>query len=125
MPLTYAVDPALKIVFETWTGTVTAADLRASWERMMSDPEAQACGRHLADVRQATFVLTGAELDAAVRDVLLPRIRIHPSYSAMVAGDPVAYGTGRQFDVFVEAGAQMEVFTDYDAALEWLLKQAP
>lgn len=122
MPLTYNVDSSLDVVFETWTGTVTGAGLRRAWTRLMSDPAVHSSRRHLADLREAEFALTGADVEAAVREILLPHAK-QPWYSAIVVADPVSYGTSRQFQVFAQAGIQTAIFEDRDAALTWLLER--
>jgi DNA-binding IclR family transcriptional regulator len=93
----------------------------------MSDPAVQACRRNLADLRQARFALSGADLEASVREVILPVVRDggSPWFSAIVVTEPASYGTSRQFQVFAEAGIQTALFADPGAALTWLLMQEP
>jgi hypothetical protein len=125
MTLTYRVDSALNVVFETWSGALTRADLRDGWERLMSDPAVQACRRSLADLTGAEFRLTGAELEDAVRGIILPRVQGGPWCSALVVSTPLSYGVSRQFQVFAEAGLHTAIFRDPDAAFTWLLMPDP
>lgn len=122
MPITYAFDPRHPILRTVWKGEIRAADLRAFWTEMLEDARALSLQRSLADLRHAELALTGEELDAAIRDIALPRLEGRRWRTAILVGHPAQFGTARQFSVFADSFSEDAIFHDEAEALAWLLE---
>lgn len=123
MPISWAVDPEKRIVFSTWVGDISIADLRKHWAAVLSDPQARAVARTVADLREATLNFSGAELMQAVHEVALPALAGLAWKNALVVARPDQYGVSRQFQVFSEAVSRDAIFEDPASAVQWVLDQ--
>jgi hypothetical protein len=120
MPITYTVDPALGIINVVWDGEVTVDDYARHVSTLLTDPAALRVQRSLSDLRKATLLFTGQELQEKVKSVVIPLLQGIQWKTAILVGSPAQYGQARQFDVFAEAVLTDAIFHDYDAALSWL-----
>ncbi len=123
MPCTYFIDHRRHVVFETWTGDVTAAMVKSLWKRYLADPEVLAIRRTLADLRQCNLLLTGRDLSHLVDTVALPGLKGLDWQTAIVVANPDQYGFSHQFHVFGSVFNTNQIFHDYDRALSWILEQ--
>ena len=64
----YQVDHVHGIIRETFTGEITADQLREYWERLFSDPEANKITKTLVSMTQATPALELPELRAIMKE---------------------------------------------------------
>ena len=125
MHIAYTVDTARDIIFEAWTGTITAADLGSFWRGFLADPEVMKCRRTLVDVRAATIMFTGPELEELVQTVVLPVLGNLKWATAVLVASPSQYGTARQYQVFADSYSGDSIFADEHSALLWLERQHP
>ena len=121
MPITYSIDRDQRVIFEKWTGEVTAAELRDYWRRFLADLEVMALRRTLVDLRQCRVLFTGTELSSLVRYLVIPTLEGRDWKTAIVVENLVHFGVSRQYQVFAESYIKDSIFVDPAAALEWLL----
>jgi|WetSurMetagenome_2_1015567.scaffolds.fasta_scaffold67954_3 hypothetical protein len=132
MPIVVRYDEANHVLFRELTGTVTADDIRQSWSGGLPLPSGVTCYRQLSDIRRARLTVTGADLRAALHDLVKPALRPGRYFTAIVAEPGAQFGIARQMSAFTEGVTltspgvtiQTEPFTDYDAAVAWLLHQS-
>ena len=120
MPIKYDVDGSKGVVFEYWSGGISAQDVSEHWARLLSDPDALACATSLADVRDAEPRLTDVELRRLVETIAVPILKGKSWKSAILVQKPVQFGMARQFHIFAEAYSKDAIFTDEKAARDWL-----
>src|SRR5512140_1584897 len=123
MPIRYVVDADQRLIFEIWTGTISAAELGEFWTTLLADPAATAVRRTLTDLREATFAFSSADLANLVQNVLLPRIGTMDWKSAIVVKQLGHYGRAYEFHVLAEQFSRDALFEDYDQALAWIKLQ--
>ncbi|HTT68947.1 MAG TPA: hypothetical protein VMF70_13060 [Gemmatimonadales bacterium] len=119
MAITYEVDASLGVVFARWTGVITAQDVSTYMTVLMNDEKARACGRSLADIREAEFRTAGAALSDLVRTAVQPVLTGWTA--AILTSSPAAYGLARQFQALTEGFMRTAVFTDEASAREWII----
>ena len=61
MPIDYAIDREMKLIFETWIDEVSVRDLAAYWKRYLADPEVLEIRRTIVDLRAAVIGFSGTE----------------------------------------------------------------
>jgi hypothetical protein len=125
MPIDYSIDRERGIIFETWTGDITAADLGAYWQRYLADPEVMALRRTLVDLRPCRILFNGQELSDLVSGVVIPILKGRDWKTAIVVEHPTQYGVCRQYQVFAENYSQDSIFHEPEEALAWLLARVP
>lgn len=106
MGITYQIDSVDRLVRIHWEGPVDLACVRDHWLRLTADEAALACGRSLADVRQAEFLITGPELDRLVQTLLRPSLQGRAWKTAVLVDAAVQVGISRQYSVFLGQGPQ-------------------
>src|SRR5688500_18067197 len=89
MPITHSIDADRGLIFETWQGDVTAADLRRFWLGYLADPQVMALRRTLVDMREARIVFTGSEFFDLVWDVAKPGLAGRRWMTAIVVAHAV------------------------------------
>jgi hypothetical protein len=124
MPIEYSVDLDRKLIFEVWTGEVTAKVLGTYWRAYLADPEVMAIRRTLVDLRQCEIIFTGSELSELVDDLVSPILAGRHWRTALVVGRPAQFGVSRQYQVFAQHYSQDAIFHEPEAALKWLLTEA-
>jgi hypothetical protein len=122
MPIHYAVRPEDKFVDVTWSGTITADDLRQSWSTILADPEVLRIGRALTDIRDADLAFSGYELAQVVQAVALPVLKGRDWRSAILVRAPVQISFSHLYQVFAAEFGEDAVFFDPVAARDWLLQ---
>jgi hypothetical protein len=95
MPITYTIDHDKQLIYETWTGEVSAADLAAYWENYLSNPAVMAIRRTVVDLRAATLAFSGLDFDSLIQQIVLPILGERKWISAIVVGNPVQQGLHR------------------------------
>ena len=126
MPFDYRIDVARRLVLSTGQGRVTFADVKAHQDRLLSDPHFDPSFNQLNDLVAVTHLVVSGEQgrNLALRHVFSPA-----SKRAIVAVNPHVFGLARLMQTYhslAEGGSEVRVFSNLDAALEWLgLKQSP
>jgi hypothetical protein len=120
-PIRYSIDDARGLIFETWEGAISAADLRRFLATYLADPKVLALRRTLVDLRLSEIRFTGDELMDIVHTIVAPRLQGAPWKTAILVSQPVQYGVSRQWQVFAQSFSKDSLFYDIDAALTWLL----
>jgi len=125
MPVSYKFDQALGFMTEFWSGDIEIADVVEFWTKVDGSAEAQVIRRSLADVRHATPNFTPQQLHAAVRDVLLPRRLGRDWITAILVQSVQQFRMSQHYQVFAEYNSRIEIFSNRDEALIWLLRRDP
>ncbi len=125
MPISYEFDQALGFMEEIWTGDIEINDVVEFWTKVDGSEEAQVIRRSLADVRHAKPIFTPQQLQAAVRNVLLPRRLGRDWITAILVQSVQQFRMSRQYQVFAEYSSRIEIFSSRDEALTWLLRRDP
>lgn len=122
MPITYTIDEAQGVIFETWTGEISSADLAEYWRRYLADPKVLALRRTLADIRGCNHQFTGEELDRLIHDLVIPVLKGRDWKTAIVAENGGQYGLSRQYQAFADSFSRDAIFSSPDEALAWLTR---
>lgn len=123
MPISYQVDSVRGFITEVWRGDIDIAEVVAFWRALAEAEETQTIRRSLADVRDANPVFTAEELQAAVRDVLLPARKGRDWISAILVESVQQFRLSRQYQLFEQHQSRSTIFSSFDEAMGWLLKQ--
>jgi hypothetical protein len=123
MPIDYTIDHARKLIFETWTGEIRAADLAAYWRRYLADPEVMKIRRTIADLRAAVITFSGMDLSHLIHTIVLPALKGRNWVTAIVVERPAQFGVSRQYQVFAERYSHDSIFADVAAAEAWIGSQ--
>jgi len=120
MPIQYSINREESLIEETWSGPVSAADLKSYWQSYLANPEVIQLRKTLVDLRHAKIEFLGPELDALIASIVLPVLGDRAWKTAIVVHNPVHYGVSRQYQVFAERYSQDAIFHDLDTARAWL-----
>ena len=123
MGISYQVDAVLGIVFERWSGPVTATDLAGHWNARLTDQGAKNYWRTLTDVRECRPAFSTEEYRRLVKNLLEPALSGRKLKIAILVRDELQFGISRQFQVFLESGSESAIFTEESVAREWLQRQ--
>ena len=126
MPCRYVIDRERRLVITTGTDRPTFAEMKAIQDQLESDPDFDPSFNQLIDMTRVTT------LDLSVDEAKVIANRQHfstTSRRAFVATGPAIFGMGRLMEAYhsmAKKAAQVSVFSDREAALEWLgLKTSP
>ena len=120
MPITYTIDHDEKLITEVWTGEVQATDLAAHWRQYLADPEVMALRRTIVDLRQADVRLSGSDLDALIRGIVLPALKGRDWKTALVVEGAAQFGLGRQYHAFADCYSKDAIFQSMEEARDWI-----
>ncbi len=121
MPITYSIDRAKHLIFETWTGEIRAEDLAAHWKEYLADAEVLEIRRTIVDLRASVISFSGNDLWFLVESVVLPALKGRAWTTALVvAGGSVEYGVSRQYQVFATWYSKDSIFATLDEAEKWI-----
>jgi hypothetical protein len=120
MPITYTIDHADRLIYVTFDGPVTGAELFEHWQAFMSDPPVLDIRRSIADLRGATLEFGYEELRTLIAEVLAPHLSEAPFRTAVVVASPTTFGVSRQYQALMSTLSDDSIFTDYDEALAWI-----
>lgn len=120
MPITYRHDPDQQVTFTTWSGAITADEIRQHWAALLSDPGPMSARRSVADMRDTIPAVSADELMHLIRRVLAPRLDGGGWRLGVVVASPAQYGKVRQFDAMSDWMMQTRIFDDPAAALAWV-----
>ena len=123
MPISYTVDTERRLVLETWRGDVDASQLGEYWTKLLDDEQAVAIRRNLSDLSDCEIRLTTEEMWSLVSWILIPRQAGRKWATAIVVGKPSTHSISRHFQAFADTFSHDQIFTDYAAAYEWILRQ--
>jgi hypothetical protein len=121
MPLTYTVDRGLRIVIARGNGVLSEEDLRASWERIQSDPAFNPSFAQLFDLSDVTDIEVSFPAMARIAggSPAAPGAR-----RAFVGVNDLQYELARTFAMLSEPHHQaVSVFRDRAIAEAWVLEQ--
>lgn len=122
MPITYTIDDAKGVIFETWTGPISAADLERYWRGYLADPKVLALRRTVVDIRGSVHQFTGADMDRLIHDIVIPILDGRDWKSAIVAENGGQYGLSRQYQAFADSYSRDAIFSTPEEALSWLTR---
>jgi hypothetical protein len=120
MPITYTIDRGKKLMFETWTGEVQAADLATYWKRLLADPEALEIRRTVVDLRASDIRFSGLEFESLIKTLVLPVLKDRKWTTAIVVDKPTQYGVSRQYQAFADRYSKDSIFHSVEEAEKWI-----
>ena len=123
MPITYSLDAERGLIFESWSGDVSASDLADYWRAYLADPEVMAIRRTVVDLRDSNPTFTGAELSSLIHNIVFDVLGERDWITAIVVAKPLQFGVSRQYQVFAECYSRDAIFEDPDLALAWIQGQ--
>ncbi len=124
MPITYTIDREEKIITEVWTGEIQAKCLEEYWKRYLDDPEVLAIRRTIVDLRQATILFKGSDLDVLIQSIVLPALQGRDWKTAIVVETPLQHGVSRQYHAFADRYSKDAIFYNMEEARNWLKRIA-
>lgn len=123
MGYTYSIDDDRRVIFVKCTGLVTVRDLCSHWIAFLEDPGTFAVRRTLVDLREADMSISFQEMHFLIESLVKPCIRRTTWSGALVVSDSAAQSMAQDFHLLAQSFSNDRVFTDADAALEWLSRQ--
>jgi len=120
MPITYSLDAQQGIIFERWSGDVSASELACYWRSYLADPQVMAIRKTVVDLRESNPTFTGAELSGLIDTIVLPALAGRDWITAIVVQKPIQFGVSRQYQVFAEYYSRDAIFHEPDQALQWI-----
>jgi hypothetical protein len=124
MPIEYTIDREKKLIFETWTGEVRAADLGEYWKRYLADAEVMAIRRTVVDLRRAVIRFSGLDFSHFIATIVLPALKGRKWVTAIVVETPAQFGVSRQYHVFADRYSKDAIFPSVAEAETWISSQA-
>jgi hypothetical protein len=121
MPITYWIDSQQQVIFERWSGDVSASDLARYWRGYLADPQVMAIRKTVVDLRESNPTFSGAELAGLIDTIVRPTLAGRDWITAIVVDKPVQFGISRQYQIFAEFYSQDAIFHDLGRASEWVL----
>ena len=119
MPITFRIDPALRLLESTFAGKVSVAEMRSYMVAVFADPGFASDLRALTHLQDLQTEASSSELVQynAWRSEQ-PRL----GKSAIVALTPHEYGIARMFELATDGsnGAETRVFRTVEEARAWL-----
>ena len=123
MPITYSISTDEAVIYEAWTGEVSAKELKEYWTTFLQDARVMAIRKTIVDLRQANIQLTGIELSSLVGSIVIPALQGKEWITAIVVGGSTQYGVSRQYQVFAEFYSRDSIHDDYEKAEDWVRQQ--
>jgi hypothetical protein len=123
MPISYSIDTQHGVIVEVWVGDVFARDLADYWRGYLQSPEVLALRTTLVDLRQATLLFSGRELEGLIRTIVDPILKGRDWRTAIIVDEPAQFGVTRQYQVFAERYSSDAIFSDRESALRWLTQR--
>lgn len=122
MPINFAYDPSLRIVFAQATGLITLTDIQHHLDR---EARERALGyRELIDASSANTNVTTDEVRQVVRSLheLMRKQQFGPT--ALVTRSDHLFGMASMASILLslQGGPEVGVFRGFDEALNWLLR---
>lgn len=123
MPISYTLDLDQQLLLETWTGLVTANEVRHHWQAAIADRKARTLRRTLADLRGCQIGFSAEELHAAVTELLLPAMQHRDWVTAMLVTSKEQFRVSAAYQSVAILYSLDSIFIDPKAARAWLAKQ--
>jgi hypothetical protein len=120
MPIAYRIDQEKKLIHETWTGEVHAAELAAYWKRYLADPEVLKIRRTIVDLRTCVIAFRGTDFDGLIQTIVLPALEGRKWTTAIVVARPLQFGVSRQYQVFADRYSRDSIFASMADAEKWI-----
>ena len=122
MPISYVIDDDQRVIRETWSGEVSAGDLRNYWQQYLADAQVLELRRTIVDLRRATPTFDGAALRELITTVVDPVLKGRDWRTAIVVEKPLQFGISRQYQAFAEHYSRDAIFSDPESAMRWLVE---
>jgi hypothetical protein len=119
MPVRHSIDLGPPLVYTTFSGHVTDADLREHLVALLADERFYPMMPELVDLTDVTDVsVTSAMVEASARWLLHSPL----ARRAIVAPTDVLFGLSRMYQLYRDdlSGDTLKVFRTRERALEWL-----
>ena len=123
MTITFDIQPADKLIVETWQGEITIDQLRAYWSEILRDEAVMTIRRTLVDIRAATIAFSDEEFDRAVSEVVFPALAGRDWITAIVVNTSRQLQLGSRYHSYAARYSSDVIFSSLDDAKRWLMKQ--
>ncbi len=125
MSLKFDIDTARKLIVGKATGMISHEDLEEIVDQMVKHPEYDSSFNEIWDIREVDKVETFFEqTDNRIDKEKEIRGIQKPNREAIVVSNVLQYGTARQYAILAEKiPLFVEVFYDYEKALQWGLEE--
>ena len=122
MTISYRIDPELRVVFTTATGTLTDDELIAHKSALVRDPQFESGMVELSDVRAVERLLVTPEGVSRMAQMdTEDSARLDGFKLAIVVGADVVFGMSRMYQTMTSDNPlNVNIFRDMHAAREWL-----
>jgi hypothetical protein len=118
MPITYSVDPVLRLVRTRAEGILTEAETSELYQKIKKDPAFDSGFSQLCDLTEAEEIQTSA---AYLRELARQSIFAKGARRAFVTSQLFHYGLARMLQTFCEMeGTEIAVFKSMAEAEQWL-----
>lgn len=120
MPIRYAINGALKLVYAIGVDQVSLADLKQHMDELASDPAYRSPMKKLVDYRSGPVIRMDGEETRELTQYKLRLAVFAGERCAFVVTHDTDFGMSRLHGAHVDRLVSTNVFRTLDAALEWL-----
>jgi len=121
VPIHYAIDTALGIVYVDMSGAISPPEVLLFLERLAVDPALRPAMPQLIDVTRVHSSPSVTESEVVAHGFARLRHRFEGARCAVVVTDPLMYGAIRQFAALAaRAGVDVRPFLELAEAQAWL-----
>ncbi len=123
MPIEFRIDKERKLIVGRGYGAVSHKDLLDIVNQMVMHPDYKPSFNEIWDIREVDDLVTLFEQTSErVENELSVRKLNKPNREAIVVSNTVQYGSAMQYAALAQKiPLVVEVFYDYDIALEWVM----
>jgi hypothetical protein len=121
MTVTYAIDPAQRLIVTRCVGNTDLRDVIAHFEQLVNDPACPPVLNVLLDLTEMTTVPDSGQLHVAAAATARARERIEFDHCAIVAASETTRGLAMVWEMFARQSFRATgVFRSFDEAQAWL-----
>jgi hypothetical protein len=118
LPVSYSIDPDLRLVISRIWGTVTNDDVNEHDRQLRADPLLDPTYSQLADMSEVTLNLVSSN---TVQETAREQFFVPGARRAFVVSDDASYGMCRKYATHAESfGQVITIFRDRNEAEAWL-----
>jgi hypothetical protein len=120
MPITYRIDGDSGILFVKMFGNILTSDIKEHWIDLAEDPSAAKTHRRLVDIREASFMIKGADIWRRVDEFYRKAVGERSIKVAIIAANDEQEVIFRKWAAVIPTNVKTKIFNDLNQAMEWL-----
>lgn len=120
MPISYIIDYDKNLIYETWSGEVSAGNLEIYWKQYLADPAVLKIRRTIVDLRTCNIGFHGADFSLLIETIIVPALKGRKWRTAIVVLEPAQFGVSRQYQVFAATYSRDSIFASVADAEKWI-----